>query len=191
MSLRHVVLIALTRGEMSGYDIAKRFDNRLSYVWHASHQQIYRELKQLTDDGWVSYRVVGQEERPDKKLYRLTADGQAALHAWLEDPRHAVPARIKDPLLVKLFAGDALDPASVRRQIRELAGHYRQQLEALREIERQARRDVPQPTAGEMCAFLALRRGIHNAQCALAWAEEADAALVPYLSEVAAETPRS
>jgi len=180
MALREVVLVALTSGEMSGYDIAGRFDRRLSFVWHATHQQIYRELKALERDGLIRHRVVGQAQRPDKKLYRLTVEGERALHARLLDDAAARPARVKDPLLVKCFAGEHMPAAEMRRQIRLTRDHYRERLEVLQEIETTARRQVPEPTAGQMMAYLALRRGISAARGWIEWADEADRALSAY-----------
>ena len=44
MSLAHAVLTSLIEKSSSGYDLARRFDKSIGYFWHATHQQIYREL---------------------------------------------------------------------------------------------------------------------------------------------------
>lgn len=180
MALRNVVLVALTRGEMTGYDIAKRFEERLRFVWHASHQQVYRELKKLEDEGLISHRLVTQEDRPDKKLYRLTEAGERELRAWLEADNADSPVRIKNPLLAKFFAGEYMDIGALRSQLRTARARYEGRLRALREIETQVRRDVPDPSAGQTLAFLALQRGIMDAESWLTWTEQADAALAPF-----------
>ena len=44
MSLAHAVLTSLIEKPSSGYELARRFDKSIGYFWHATHQQIYREL---------------------------------------------------------------------------------------------------------------------------------------------------
>lgn len=180
MSLKYVLLVTLTQGEMTGYDIASRFDRRLSFVWHATHQQVYRELRKLDDEGLVRHRVEGQADKPDRKLYRLTPDGERALHDWLVEDNASTPSRLKEPLLVKCFAGGYMPPGDMLSQVRSARAHYRERLDALREIEAGARADVPQPDAGQTMAFLALRRGIRSAESWIAWADEAERALLPF-----------
>jgi DNA-binding PadR family transcriptional regulator len=40
MALRHAVLAALLEGEVSGYQLAKRFDVSVANFWSASPQQL-------------------------------------------------------------------------------------------------------------------------------------------------------
>jgi DNA-binding PadR family transcriptional regulator len=101
MSLAYAIMTALTEDELTGYELAKSFDTSLGFFWHASHQQIYRELKILSQKGWVHSRSVAQARRPDKTLYELTALGLEELHAWVESSSKVRPA--KDELLIKLY----------------------------------------------------------------------------------------
>ncbi|MBA1145647.1 PadR family transcriptional regulator [Ectothiorhodospiraceae bacterium WFHF3C12] len=183
MSLKYVLLVTLTQGEMTGYDIASRFDRRLSFVWHATHQQVYRELRKLEEAGLVLHRLEGQAEKPDRKLYRLTAEGESVLHAWLVADNASTPAKVKEPLLVKCFAGDYMPPQDLLAQVREAREGYRRRLAVLKDIEKGARADVPRPTAGQTMAFLALRRGIRSAESWIEWADEAEQALLPFIDD--------
>ena len=76
MALREVILTVLARHRMTGYEIARNFDQTLSWFWRASHQQIYRELARLDREGCVSFRVVPQQGKPDRKLYGITRRGR-------------------------------------------------------------------------------------------------------------------
>lgn len=180
MSLKYVLLVTLTQGEMTGYDIASRFDRRLSFVWHATHQQVYRELRKLDEAGLVRHRVEGQTDKPDRKLYRLTPDGEQVLHAWLVEDNASTPSKLKEPLLVKCFAGDHMPAPALLDQVRATRKRYRERLDVLRGIEADARADVPRPDAGQTMAFLALRRGIRSAESWIEWADEAEQALLPF-----------
>ncbi|MEN9435698.1 MAG: hypothetical protein RIR09_353, partial [Pseudomonadota bacterium] len=47
MSLAHAVLTSLIEKSSSGFELARRFDKSIGYFWHATHQQIYRELARM------------------------------------------------------------------------------------------------------------------------------------------------
>ena len=84
--LREVILTVLAHRPMTGYEIARNFDQVLSHFWRASHQQIYRELARMDGDGYVVFRAVTQSGKPDKKLYSLTKAGRTALKKWVAVP---------------------------------------------------------------------------------------------------------
>ncbi|MCW2521018.1 MAG: PadR family transcriptional regulator, partial [Mycobacterium sp.] len=79
MALPHAILVSLSEQPGSGYELAHRFDRSIGYFWAATHQQIYRTLRTMEDDGWVHVDVVAQRGKPDKKVYGVTADGRAEL----------------------------------------------------------------------------------------------------------------
>ncbi len=47
MALKQGLLGLLNYGEMTGYELAKAFNDSLSFFWQAQTSQIYRELNQL------------------------------------------------------------------------------------------------------------------------------------------------
>jgi DNA-binding PadR family transcriptional regulator len=122
-TLRYIILGLLAAHPMSGYDIKRAFDRSLATYWNAGNSQIYTTLKTLAERGLVSSEVVYQEDRPNRRVYRLTPAGRAAFDAWLSEP---VPPRFtKDEFLTKLFfCGQTSDEAALR--------HLEAHLEALR-----------------------------------------------------------
>src|SRR5690606_2138604 len=54
MSIQHALLTSLLERPSSGYGLANRFDHSMGYFWHASHQQIYRELGRMAQHGWLA-----------------------------------------------------------------------------------------------------------------------------------------
>jgi DNA-binding PadR family transcriptional regulator len=115
MALRNALLAALLEGEASGYDLSKSFDASVANFWMATPQQLYKELEAMESHGLVAARVVQQERRPNKRLYRLTEAGLAALRDFTARP--AKPTAIRDELLVKVQAADVGDGAAVRAAI--------------------------------------------------------------------------
>ncbi|MFT5717938.1 MAG: PadR family transcriptional regulator AphA, partial [Oleiphilaceae bacterium] len=48
----------------SGYDLLKRFKQRLGFFWQASHQQIYQQLKVMHQDGLINFQREVQQGKP-------------------------------------------------------------------------------------------------------------------------------
>lgn len=117
MALRHAVLAALLDGEYSGYQLAKAFDVGVANFWHALPQQLYLELTKLERDGLVSGREVIQESRPNKRVFTVTPAGMAELTRWAATP--SKPSFIRDDLLVKVQAIDAVAASEVVAQLEE------------------------------------------------------------------------
>lgn len=116
MSLRHAILAMLDIEKGSGYDLVKRFDQSVSYFWAAPYQQIYRELQKLEAEEFLSSEAVIQQGKPDKKIFQVTETGIKALQEWLEKPAKAM--KIKEPLLIKIYAGDLADKGQLIEEIK-------------------------------------------------------------------------
>lgn len=170
MSLRMAVLGLLDVEPGSGYALLQRFRNSLGFFWPTTHQQLYKELHALHAEGLVDCEEVAQDGKPDKKVYSLTAAGGVALDALLAGV--AGPAKIREPLLVKLFAGRRLPPEQLRA---ELAAHRRaheQTLATYRLLQQQMAALPPQRRARYHHPELTLRLGIRFEEAWLAWCDE-------------------
>jgi DNA-binding PadR family transcriptional regulator len=71
----------------SGYDLARRFDKSIGYFWHATHQQIYRELARMEAAGWIEGFVPPDAGKTRKKEYRVLGAGRAELARWTQRAR--------------------------------------------------------------------------------------------------------
>lgn len=171
MALAHAILVSLSDCPCSGYDLAKRFDGSVGFFWDASHQQIYRELSKLEDEGYLTAEKVVQESRPNKKVYSVTDLGRSMLTNWIAEPSSICP--IKDDLLVKLFGG-YLVPRSV--MIQELEHHQHQHQQRLNEYEMIQKTFFAEPehlAEVHLFQYLTLRNGIQFESAWLAWCDEA------------------
>ena len=171
MALSHAILTALLDEELSGYDLARKFETSLGFFWAASHQQIYQELKKLSEGGHLEASAVEQAGRPDKIVYRLTDDGRRALADWVRETSRRKPA--KDDLYVKLYNVGHTDPAPV---IEELKARRQEHGERLALYERIRARHYADPSAlplQRQGIFLALDAGLRYERTFLAWCEDA------------------
>lgn len=175
MSLAYAILAMLSDQESSGYDLAKYFEASVGYFWAATHQQIYRELAQLEAKGWVKSQTIQQEDRPNKKLFALTPLGRSSLMAWMVQP--SKPSKHKEEILVKLFAGQLVEPDVMISELQRVQSAHQRQLQEYQQI---AQQYFPRPEVlpyAAKCQYLTLRQGMSHETNWIAWCEEAIAAL--------------
>lgn len=115
MSLPHALLTALAERPSSGSDLAARFDRSIGYFWHATHQQIYRELARMEAAGWIE-SLPEETTRGRKRAYRLLPSGRKELKRWIATG--AEPAPLRDELMVRLWADAAVGPAGLAKDVR-------------------------------------------------------------------------
>jgi DNA-binding PadR family transcriptional regulator len=139
MALRHAVLAALLDGEYSGYQLAKAFDVGVANFWHALPQQLYLELARLEKDGLVAGRQVIQETRPNKRVYTVTEAGVEELTRWAAAP--AKPSFIRDDLMVKVQAIDAIPLTDVLAQLDDRVAVATAKIEVFEQLLRRMRGD--------------------------------------------------
>lgn len=170
MSLKHAILVLLETEEGSGYDLLKRFKQRLGFFWNASHQQIYQQLKKMHEEKLIALSLEPQSGKPDRKVYNLTQEGRNELAHWISEP--VKPNKVNDALLVKLYAAHLTEPEAF---LQELARHkeiHSHMLETFLAIEKEYLSLPADKQAPYKLPYLTLRRGILGEQAWLQWAEE-------------------
>lgn len=181
MSLQHALLTSLLEKPSTGYDLARRFDKSIGYFWHASHQQIYRELGRMADAGWIMAIDDNDVSKRRRRQYEVLLAGRDELARWVSQP--ASEGDTSRALLIKLRAEAVIGPHGLERELRQLMAEHQSRLDTYREIER---RDF----AGLSMAYpqhlqhAVLRAGIMAEESWLAWAGE----VLPLL-QVALKTP--
>lgn len=112
MSLAYVILGLLQQQDRTGYDLKTQcFDDCIAHLWQADQAQIYRTLDRLEAQGWIICTIEVQHDRPNRKVYRITPAGEAALLQWL--PAHQPPPIWREPLLVQLYFAAQLSNAAI------------------------------------------------------------------------------
>ncbi|MDH6197598.1 DNA-binding PadR family transcriptional regulator [Mycobacterium frederiksbergense] len=176
MGLPHAILVSLSEQAGSGYELARRFDRSIGHFWAATHQQIYRTLRTLEEAGWVLVTPVAQQGRPDKKVYTVTAAGQAELTRWIAEPLTGRGGSVADnrtrDLAVKIRAASYGDLCAVRAQVEELRAERAALLDTYRGYEK---RQFPDPAGlrgSALHQYLVLRGGIRSEESAIDWLAE-------------------
>jgi DNA-binding PadR family transcriptional regulator len=172
MALSHAILAVLANRACSGYDLAKQFDGSVGFFWHATHQQIYRELTKLEENAWVELEVMRQDGKPDRKCYSINPAGQAHLRAWILQPMLKLEPT-KEELLVKLFVGHLVPPAELVTLLQQQRSLHQENLATYHTIEQEFFTQPETLSMALRCQYLTLRAGIHNETGWLDWFDEA------------------
>lgn len=182
VALRHAILVSLCEQSGSGYELAHRFDRSIGYFWAATHQQIYRTLRTMQDDGWVQATPVVQQGRPDKKVYAVSRAGRAELARWIAEPLTGRGSALSDTrtrdVAVKLRGAAYGDVSALRAQVTALRAEHAELLGTYRGF---AQHQFPDPSAlhgSELHQYLVLRGGIRAEQSAVDWLDEVATGLV-------------
>ena len=171
MSLPHALLTALVERSCSGSELAVRFDKSIGYFWHATHQQIYRELARLEESGLIE-SLPEQSTRGRKRDYQILPAGREELRRWIRE--HEDPAALRDEFMVRLRAEAAVGPTGLDKQVHRRIEHHREKLALYRAIEQ---RDFPTAPEDRETALrhLVLQVGIRFEQH---WLDVLDESLV-------------
>src|SRR5947209_6310565 len=84
MSVPHALLALLSEGPKYGLQLRQEFEERTGEVWPLNVGQVYTTLQRLERDGLVASD--DDDEDGQQKHFRITADGEHVLGAWLRTP---------------------------------------------------------------------------------------------------------
>lgn len=151
---QEVVLAMLAKEPSHGYQLRSRLQEALGPAGDAMNAgQIYVTLTRLEKAGLViCERAAGLPDRPDRKVYELTAAGQQRVSGWIADVSWPGPGLAEFHLkLIAAAAAGLADPlAIIDAQRREL-------LRRLRDAQRAAMAEPDRSDAGLLLEGIVLR----------------------------------
>ncbi|MFW6773262.1 PadR family transcriptional regulator [Nocardioides sp. CPCC 205120] len=170
MALEHVLLVALRERSGSGLELAQRFERTIGFFWHASHQQVYRTLARMADDGWVSVETVVQAGKPDRKVYAVSPAGEEVLAAWLGEP--SPPERLRTEIAVKMRAASYGDRRALLAHLAARLADHRARLTTFRGMAAEQFPDPAALTGAALDRWLVLRGGLLMEEFWVTWLTE-------------------
>jgi DNA-binding PadR family transcriptional regulator len=175
MSLKHSILALLSRESKTGYDLSRDAENSTRFFWSATHQQVYKDLSRLEEEGLVHHQAIEQNEKPDKKAYSITKTGMKELKHWMRQPSEPKPS--KDEFLIKLFVGDLVSSEILLEDLLRQKDLHLSKRERYLEIERKYFKDRKTLSTPQRFRHLTLRRGILSETAWLSWCDEVESFL--------------
>jgi DNA-binding PadR family transcriptional regulator len=147
----------LAREARTGWELYAAFEESIGQFWSMTRSQVYRELRAMTDRGFVTQGASGPRER---RLCTITPAGRAAYQEWIA--RMPGEELIRFPLLLTVFFGDDVPPATLQAACVEHRALHAAQL---------AEYEATLPHAREQMPYgaLALEFGIAYERTVLAW----------------------
>jgi DNA-binding PadR family transcriptional regulator len=159
MTLRYALLALLIDGEAHGYELLKRFNERVGPFWHPNIGQVYQLLHELERRALVSRRDAAAGGRV-RRIFRLTARGERALRTWLAR-RPSWPPPLREEMLVRLLAAERGGAAELLGQLERQEAEYRRYVSLVAE---EAARPSPSVTRR-----LAHEAALRQAETHLRW----------------------
>ena len=194
MSLNHALLSALAEMPGTGGELVKRFDQTYGHFWASTHQQIYRELKKLEADGWVS--ASPSDKKTGSVVYTLRPAGRKALVAWAhESGSHAVT---RDPFMVRLRAMANVDDADPEAALLQARTRHLARLQHYEALHRKHFGPVGTPLAdapgaplsrAKLLRQLVLDAGLRRERSQIDWCDASLQALRALAGQPAAQAP--
>jgi DNA-binding PadR family transcriptional regulator len=114
MTIRHALLALLSEGPKYGLQLRQEFEDRTGEVWPLNVGQVYTTLQRLERNGLVESD--GTADEGPQKGFRITAEGESELAAWLRTPPDlSLPPR--DELVIKILVAWRLPDVDVHEVI--------------------------------------------------------------------------
>jgi DNA-binding PadR family transcriptional regulator len=168
MALEHALLVSLSERPGTGIELTRRFDRSIGFFWRATHQQIYKVLRRMEADGWLSAEA--GDARSTERRYTVTSTGRAALSDWIATPTPA--AVLRSEVAVKMRGASYGDRTRLLAHLEELVAEHRTRRAHFEQLERE---QFPHPealTGQELDTWLVLRGGLLQEQFWVEWLGE-------------------
>ncbi|WP_147918948.1 helix-turn-helix transcriptional regulator [Ruania zhangjianzhongii] len=151
----------LAERPMTGWELVAEARSRVGSFWTIQRSQVYRELAALQKGGLAESLP---PEARGRRRYRITSDGRAAYHAWVQSMPGEENVRI--PFLLSVaFAGD-IPTDRFAELVADQRRRHAQQLQQYQALHEQLSTDTS-PVGRSRLATLAL--GIEYERAALTW----------------------
>ena len=168
MALEHALLVSLRERPATGIELTRRFDRSIGFFWRATHQQIYRVLRRMEGDGWVT--ASAGDARSTERRYTVTKAGERELHSWIGSP--TPPITMRSDLAVKLRGASYGDRKQLLDHLDALVDEHRTRLAHFEQLEREQFPRTHELDGHDLDTWLVLRGGIKQEQFWIEWLTE-------------------
>lgn len=166
-TLKYAILGLLNQNSMSGYDISAKLEGSLKEFWSANHSQIYPELKKLTEEGLVEFKIEITGSVLERKVYTLTAAGKEDFTRWLCTKADMI-ATPKDVFRLRMFFSNEIDDETCLGLVAHELEQHEARLVHLKDIEA-GFHGIPDRNSDKFGDYLVLTGAIYREEAAIRW----------------------
>jgi DNA-binding PadR family transcriptional regulator len=164
VSVRFGLLALLAEAPTHGYQLKTAFEQRTGGSWAINIGQVYTTLQRLERDGLVE--ELGSDG--DRKDYRITDTGRAALDAWFVNPVVAEgPPR--DELTIKVLLAVAAGDVDVTEVLQ------RQRRASIEQLQAYTRRKAQADPERDIAFLILLDALIFRTEAEIRWLDASEA----------------
>lgn len=168
---RYVILGLLKEENLSGYEVKKIIDTRMSFFWQESFGQIYPELNKMKEEGLVEVFDIGSEENTKRERikYKITAKGEEELKKWMEQENEK--DTVRSEFLLKMYLSTPENIEETRRHIIKFKKQSEEKLTMFNLCEAQLNQIIDVHSNHKQILYV-LNLGIRQARLYIDWCEE-------------------
>ncbi len=176
MSVRHALLALLSEGPKYGLRLREEFEAGTGEVWPLNIGQVYTTLQRLERDALIESEDDDERDSPQKR-FRITAEGQRQLAAWLRTPPD-MSSPPRDELVIKVLVAVRVPGTDVHEVIQ---AHRRYLVELMQQWTRIKEADADR----DLALGLAVDAELFRLDAVVRWLDAADGRI----NRAAAEPP--
>ena len=176
MSVRHALLALLSEGPKYGLRLREEFEAGTGEVWPLNIGQVYTTLQRLERDALIESEDDDERDSPQKR-FRITAEGQRQLAAWLRTPPD-MSSPPRDELVIKVLVAVRVPGTDVHEVIQ---AHRRYLVELMQQWTRIKEADADR----DLALGLAVDAELFRLDAVVRWLDAADGRI----KRAAAEPP--
>lgn len=168
---RYVLLGLLQEENLSGYEMKKIIDKRMSFFWQESFGQIYPELNKMAKEGLVeifNIESTGEIKR-EKIKYKITFNGEKELKKWMEKENEK--DTVRSEFLLKMYLSTPKNVEEMRRHIIKFKEQSEEKLKLFNLFESQLKQIIEDHSNHKQILFV-LNLGIRQAKLYINWSQE-------------------
>lgn len=165
---KFAILGLLTIDSLSGYQIKKLIQDKLSHFWAESNGQIYPTLNQLIKEKLTSLKTINSNGKNLSKIYSITKLGFLELKNWMyqEDEKSIY----RNENLLKLFFGKNISKEICIKRLKNKKQKLQKKLTELKGIYQEIEKKSKSPHY--IYWKITLKNGIYSIQADIKWCNE-------------------
>ncbi len=165
---KFAILGLLTIDRLSGYQIKKLIQDKLSHFWAESNGQIYPTLNQLMKENQISLETIQTNGKKISKIYSITTLGLQELKEWMHQEDEKSIYRNEN--LLKLFFGKNISKENCIKHLKDKKEKLTIKLKELKNIYQEIEKKSTSPHY--IYWKITLKNGIYSIQADIKWCEE-------------------
>jgi DNA-binding PadR family transcriptional regulator len=161
------LLAILLNQSLSGYDLMLKINT----FWNIPHSRIYPTLAKLEQENYVSYIMIEQKGKPDKKVYSITEKGIIAVKEWILMPLDSSVK--KDEFHLRVYCTHLLDKERAIKLIKEREENILKKIEVrkkrIEEIKTQCDNKIESTSSSYFSRYILISKLISEDEIEVKW----------------------